>query len=77
MLQVDLYESAAELCERLAVLNPAVSVALVLVGKLALSQIWIPLAGSLVGAVGAVLVFNAGHPTEECSEDDESGCSPI
>ena len=61
----------------LAVLNPAVSVALVLVGKLALSQIWIPMVGSLVGAVGAVLVFNAGHPTEDCSEDDESGCSPI
>lgn len=61
----------------LAVLNPAVAVALCLVGKLAWAQIWIPLLGSLVGAVAATLVFNLGHPSEDCSTDDGSGCSPI
>ncbi|MDA9924408.1 aquaporin [Verrucomicrobiales bacterium] len=61
----------------LAVLNPAVAIALVLVGKLSLSQIAIPIFGSLLGGLGAVLLFNLGHPTEGCSDDDESGCSPI
>jgi len=30
-----------------------------------------------LGGLGAVLLFNLGHPTEGCSDDDESGCSPI
>lgn len=61
----------------LAVLNPAVALALSLVGKLAWSQLWIPLAGSLAGSIGAALAFNAGHPSESCSEDDDSSCSPL
>ena len=48
----------------LAVLNPAVAVALTMVGKLSLSQIWLPIAGSLVGAVSAVVIFNICHNSE-------------
>jgi aquaporin Z len=61
----------------LAVLNPAVAVALTMVGKLSLSQIWLPIAGSLIGATSAVVFFNFGHPSESCSESDESSCRPI
>lgn len=61
----------------LAIFNPAVAIALVMVGKLSLAQIWIPVLGSLIGGVAAVLVFNLGHPTESCSNDDDSGCRSI
>lgn len=61
----------------LAVLNPAVAVALAITGKLAASQLFIPIVGSIVGAVIAVVTFNFGHPSEGCSDDDESGCNPI
>jgi aquaporin Z len=61
----------------LAVLNPAVAVALTMVGKLSLSQIWLPIAGSLIGAISAVVFFNIGHPSEPCSETEESSCRPI
>lgn len=61
----------------LAVLNPAIAVSLVIIGKLSLAQIWIPLVGSVIGAVVAVLTFNLSHRTESCSDDEDSGCSPI
>lgn len=61
----------------LAIFNPAVAIALVMVGKLSLAQIWIPVIGSLGGGIAAVLVFNLGHATETCSPDDEAGCQPI
>ena len=61
----------------LAVLNPAVAISLWMIGKLALNQIWIPLAGSILGSVIAVTAFNAGHPSEKCTPNEKSGCSPI
>ncbi len=61
----------------LAVLNPAIAVSLVIIGKLSIAQIWIPLVGSLIGAVVAVLTFNLSHRTESCSDDEDSGCFPI
>lgn len=61
----------------LAVLNPAVALSLWMIGKLTLAQVWIPVGGSILGAVVAVTVFNIGHPTETCETTDESGCHPI
>ena len=61
----------------LAIFNPAVAIALVMVGKLSIAQIWIPVLGSLVGGIAAVLVFNLGHPTETCSPNEGAGCKPI
>ena len=61
----------------LAVLNPAVAAALPMVGKLSPGQIWIPIAGSISGAVAAVVIFNTAHPSEECSTSDDSTCRPI
>lgn len=58
----------------LAIFNPAVALALAITGKLAISQIWIPIVGSIAGAVIATLAFNLGHPTEKCSGDDDSAC---
>ncbi|MEM6910403.1 MAG: aquaporin [Verrucomicrobiota bacterium] len=48
----------------LAVFNPAVAAALVLVGKLCLTCIWIPVMGSLLGGAGAALTFKFMHPKE-------------
>lgn len=61
----------------LAIFNPAVAIALVMLGKLSLAQLWIPVVGSLAGAVIATLAFNLGHPTEKCSTDEEAACHPI
>ncbi len=41
----------------LAVLNPAVAVGLSIAGKLAWSQLWLPVAASVVGAVLAVFAY--------------------
>jgi len=61
----------------LAVLNPAVAVALTMLGKLSPPQIWIPVAGSTTGTVAAVLIFNAAHRSEVCSTSEDSTCRPI
>lgn len=61
----------------LAVLNPAIAVSLVIIGKLSIAQIWIPLVGSLIGAIIAVLTFNLSHRSESCSDDEDSGCLPL
>ena len=61
----------------LAVLNPAVAVALSMAGKLSLGQIWIPIVGSISGSVAAVVIFNHANPSEKCSTSGESSCRPI
>ena len=50
----------------LAVLNPAVAIGLVIAGKLALSQLWIPVVASLAGSVAAALLFRL-----TCCHDDK------
>ncbi|MEM1441438.1 MAG: MIP/aquaporin family protein [Verrucomicrobiota bacterium] len=60
----------------LAVLNPAVAVALVIIGKLSLSQLWIPLVGSIAGAVIAVATFNLCLQKDGCPDGDDETCIP-
>jgi len=45
----------------LALFNPAVAVSFVLLGKIALAQLWIPLLGSVTGSAAAVCVFRFGE----------------
>lgn len=54
----------------LAALNPAVAISLWMIGKLSLHQIWIPILGSVIGAVIAAGVFNATHPTRKPGDSD-------
>jgi len=61
----------------LAMLNPAVALALVMVEKLPPAQALLPVVGSVVGAVVATLAFNLGHPTERCSTEPDTACPPI
>lgn len=48
----------------LAIFNPAVALALVIVGKMNLADLWIPLSGNLAGAACAPVVFKLCHPGE-------------
>ena len=50
----------------LAVFNPAVAIGLVVTGKLALAQLWIPMVGSVVGAVAASFLFQVSCCVDRC-----------
>lgn len=60
----------------LAVFNPAVAIGLTLMGKLSLTDLWIPMAGSIAGAIAASTAFNRTKLASACSTDD-TGCPPI
>lgn len=60
----------------LAVLNPAVAIALLIIGKLSLTQLWIPLTGSLIGAITAVVTFNLCLQRDGCPDGDDETCIP-
>ena len=61
----------------LAIFNPAVAVALVLLGKMNAVDLWIPFVGSIAGALAATSIFNAINPTDTCSTDEDTACPPI
>ena len=50
----------------LAVFNPAVALGLAITGKLAWSQIWIPIVGSIAGAIVATFLFQLTCCEDEC-----------
>lgn len=61
----------------LAIFNPAVAIGLAFMGKISIADIWIPLVGSIVGAVAASTAFNKTKLASACSTDEDTACPPI